>query len=119
MEKISTTIITLNEERNIGECIKSVKPFSDEILVVDSLSMDRTPVFARKLGARVVSQKFLGHVRQKQFAADKARYDWIFSIDADEKVSAELLSQILILKKEGSHSTDMPLIAGTGIFPAG
>src|SRR5208283_5428836 len=50
-----------------------------------------------------ISQKFLGHVRQKQLAVDKARYDWIFSIDADEKVSPELIAKIKYLKTNGFH----------------
>jgi glycosyltransferase involved in cell wall biosynthesis len=101
MEKISTTVITYNEEKDIADCLKSVRPFSDEILVVDSLSTDRTAAIAKRLGARVVRQRFLGHVRQKDLAARLAKHDRIFSLDADERASPGLARRILALKKEG------------------
>ncbi len=99
MSRISTCIITYNEEKNIKDCILSVKEFSDEILVVDSLSSDNTVKIAESLGAKVIKQKFLGHVKQKQFAVDNAKFDWIFSLDADERATQELAKKILELKK--------------------
>jgi len=97
--KITTAIITFNEESNIKECIESVKNFSDEILVVDSKSSDKTANIAKELGAKVIVRDWPGHVKQKQFAVDSAENDWIFSIDADERVSKELESKILEIKK--------------------
>ncbi|MBC8147340.1 MAG: glycosyltransferase, partial [Bacteroidetes bacterium] len=74
MIKLSVVIITLNEEKNIGRCIDSVIDFADDIVVVDSLSTDRTEEIAISKGARVVKQKFLGHIEQKNFAITQAKY---------------------------------------------
>lgn len=97
MPRISTTVITYNEERNIERCLRSVAPFSDEILVVDSLSTDRTVDIAKDLGARVVTNPWPGYGRQKQFALENASHRWVFSIDADEAVSPELAAEIQAL----------------------
>lgn len=94
--KISTAIITFNEEKNIKRCIDSVD-FSDEIIVVDSLSSDNTCNIARELGAKVIDQKFLGHIDQKQLAVDNCLNEWVLSLDADEEVSPELKESILKL----------------------
>ncbi len=95
--KISAVIIAFNEEQKIAEAIKSVD-WADEILVVDSESTDRTREIAESLGAKVLIEKWQGFSKQKQFAADSATHDWIFSLDADECVSEELKSEILQLK---------------------
>jgi glycosyltransferase involved in cell wall biosynthesis len=94
--KISATIITFNEENNIKRCIKSLD-FCDEIIVVDSLSNDNTCAIAKELGVKVINQKFLGHIAQKQLAVDNCNNDWILSLDADEEVSKELKESILTL----------------------
>ncbi len=94
--KLSATIISFNEEQNIGRAITSLN-FADEILVVDSLSTDRTVEIAKSMGAKVVLQKFLGHIEQKQLAVDLAQNKWILSIDADEEVSPELALEIKAL----------------------
>ena len=104
MERISAVIITRNEERNIAGCVRSVKPFSDEILVVDSLSTDSTAPVCRRLGCRVLSRAFDDFVRQKNFALSRARYDRIFFIDADERVPADLARRVAELKKTGFSS---------------
>lgn len=95
--KLSATIVTLNEERNIARAIESLR-FADEILVVDSGSTDRTRDIAFRLGARVVEEPWRGYAAQKNFAAASAAHDWIFSLDADEAVNEELESEILELK---------------------
>lgn len=91
--RVSATIITRNEAAHVGDCIRSLT-FADEIVVVDSCSTDATVQIARELGAVVIEQEFLGHVRQKQLAVDRASHDWIFSIDADERVSPDLASDV-------------------------
>jgi glycosyltransferase involved in cell wall biosynthesis len=95
--KISAVIITFNEENNIAQAIKSVA-WADEILVVDSESDDQTREIAESLGARVLTQKWLGFSKQKQFAIENASNSWIISIDADEAVSDQLREEILQLK---------------------
>lgn len=93
--KITATIITLNEEAFIGDCLKSLD-FADEIVVVDSGSSDRTEEICRAHDkVRFHSQDWLGFGRQKNLAASLASNDWIFNIDADERVSPRLRESIL------------------------
>ena len=91
--KISATIITFNEEANIREACESVA-WADEIVVVDSQSTDQTAQLASQSGARVISREWPGFAAQKQFASDVASHDWIFSLDADERVSDQLRASI-------------------------
>lgn len=101
MSKLSVVIITLNEENNIGPCIDSVQGLADEIIVVDSYSTDRTVAIATQKGAKVFQHKFEGYTKQKNTAAQHATHDYVFSIDADERVSAELYQSILEAKQKG------------------
>jgi glycosyltransferase involved in cell wall biosynthesis len=98
--KVSAAIITLNEERNIARAMESLR-CCDEIVVVDSGSIDRTAEIAAKLGARVVECPWGGYARQKNFAAECAAHDWILSIDADEALSEALEGEIWQIKKNG------------------
>jgi len=95
--KISATVITFNEESNIKAACESVA-WADEILVVDSNSTDATRDLASGCGARVIVNSWPGFGAQKHFAVEQARYDWIFSLDADERVSDELRGAIEVLK---------------------
>jgi len=90
---ISLVVVTKNEEKNIERCLRSV-PFASDILVLDSGSHDRTVEIAKKLGARVFEQHWLGFGAQKNKAAELANYDWILSLDADEALSPELVQEI-------------------------
>jgi glycosyltransferase involved in cell wall biosynthesis len=87
--KITATIITLDEAENIRAACESVS-WADEILVIDSESADNTRDLAAQAGARVLINPWPGFSKQKQFAVENATYDWIFSLDADERVSPEL-----------------------------
>lgn len=98
--KISATIITFNEERNLPRAIESLR-CADEILILDSGSNDRTVEIAEKLGARVIESAWSGFANQKNMAAEKATHDWILSIDADESLSEALEGEIWQLKKNG------------------
>jgi glycosyltransferase involved in cell wall biosynthesis len=98
MIKLSAVIITFNEERNIERCIRSVQGIVDEVLVVDSLSTDRTVEIAESLGARVIHQKFLGHIQQKNFALAEATFDHCISLDADEALDETLQKSVLDAK---------------------
>lgn len=95
--KISATIITLNEADNIRAACESVA-WADEIVVVDSESTDATRGIAEDSGARVIMRPWPGFAEQKQFAAEAATHDWIFSLDADERVSDELRAAIADLR---------------------
>jgi glycosyltransferase involved in cell wall biosynthesis len=98
--KISATIITYNEERNIARAIESLR-CADEIVVMDSSSSDRTVEIAEKLGAKVNDSPWPGYAKQKNLAAERASYDWILSIDADESLSEALEAEIWSIKKNG------------------
>lgn len=100
MIKLSAVIITLNEEKNIARCIESLKPVADEILVVDSLSTDKTRAICESYRVRFVEQKFLGYVEQKNFALNLATYDHVLSLDADEALDERLQKEILKVKAD-------------------
>jgi glycosyltransferase involved in cell wall biosynthesis len=103
--KITATIITLNEAEHIRAACESVA-WADEILVVDSESSDATREIAEQCGARVVVNAWPGFSAQKQFAVDSATHDWIFSLDADERVSPELKESILALRDKDASTLD-------------
>jgi glycosyltransferase involved in cell wall biosynthesis len=96
--KISATIITCNEAANIREACDSVS-WADEIIVVDSGSTDQTRGIAESCGARVFNREWPGFAAQKQFAVDQTTNEWIFSLDADERVSEELKATIAKLRQ--------------------
>lgn len=90
---VSAVIITKNEEKNIAECIESLA-WADEIVVVDSGSDDRTVEIAKGYTDQVYVKTWEGQGMQKNYAVDLARGPWIFSIDADERVSREAAEEI-------------------------
>lgn len=110
--KISATIITFNEERNIARAIESLR-CCDEIVVVDNGSVDRTVEIAEKLGARVIEEPWHGYAAQKNFASEQATHDWVLSIDADEALTEALEGEIWQLKKTGPQydAYTMPRLA--------
>jgi len=91
---ISAVIITHNEEDNIAKCLSSLTGL-DEIVLVDSGSTDRTIKIAKKYGAKIIHQQWLGFGPQKKFAVAQAKNNWIFSIDADEYLTDNLKSSLL------------------------
>jgi len=101
MIKISATIITKNEEESIERCILSLKDIADEIIVIDSFSIDRTEEICRNLNVNFYQNKFEGHIQQKNYAITKAKYDYILSLDADEALSEELIEELVELKNKG------------------
>jgi glycosyltransferase involved in cell wall biosynthesis len=92
-QKISVTIITLNEEENIRDCLKSVK-WADEIIVSDSGSTDATREICGEFGAKVFTDEWHGFGKQKNLCEERASGQWILNLDADERVSSELASEI-------------------------
>jgi glycosyltransferase involved in cell wall biosynthesis len=101
--KISATIITFNEESNIKAACESVA-WADEVVVVDSNSTDRTREVAESCGARVITNAWPGFGAQKQFAVDRSQHEWIFSLDADERVSDELKQSIQSLRSQNDRA---------------
>ncbi len=91
---ISAVVLTKNEEKNIRECLDGLK-WCDEILVIDDNSEDKTEEIARLEGARVIKSRVNSNFAgQRNFALDRASFDWIFFVDADERVSQELAEEI-------------------------
>ncbi len=95
--RLTVTVITLDEERNLPRCLASVEGLADEIVVVDSGSRDRTRQVAEAFGARFLENPWPGHKEQKQLAVDRAGNDWILSLDADEWITPELRAEISTL----------------------
>ena len=97
--KISASIITHNEEKNIGNCIDSLGQVADEIVVLDSFSSDATKDLAIEKGAQVIQKNFIGFTAQKQLAIEYCSHDFILSLDADERLSDELIQSIQKIKR--------------------
>src|SRR6266705_244111 len=96
MQTIAAVVITKNEERNISECLESLK-WVDELIVVDAESSDRTVELAKAYTPKVFVRTWPGYGPQKNFAMAQATADWILIIDADERVSDELREEIQAL----------------------
>ena len=93
--KLSVLILAKNEEDNIKECIESVL-FADEIIVIDDYSTDSTAEIAQKLGAKVVQRAMDGDWgAQQTFAINQASCDWIYFIDADERMTNKLADEVI------------------------
>lgn len=103
MALISAVIITYNEEKNIERCLKSLLRVSDEIIVLDSFSTDRTEEICKRYGVKFFTHGFDGYRQQKNFAVALASHDWILSLDADEALSTELEDSILKIKDSPTH----------------
>jgi glycosyltransferase involved in cell wall biosynthesis len=100
MEKISVAIITRNEERNIRDCLESVK-WADEIVVVDNGSTDGTLKVCQEYRARVYQEGWKGFSAQKNSAIEKTSNEWVLSLDADERIGPELRQEIENTLQEG------------------
>lgn len=109
---ISACIITLNEEDNIDRCLSSLD-FTNEIIIVDSGSIDKTIEIASKYNAAIYTRKFDNYVNQKNFCISKAKNEWVLSLDADEAISPELKSELLLLAERDfscNHGFEVPRI---------
>jgi glycosyltransferase involved in cell wall biosynthesis len=93
MVPVSAVLITRNAAATLDACLESLA-FADEIVIIDSGSTDATVEIARQRGARVVQKEWLGFGRQKQFAVEQAKHDWVLCLDADERVSPKLATSI-------------------------
>ncbi len=99
-QKISVVLLTRNEEAMITDCLKSVS-WADEVVVVDSGSTDRTVSLCCRPKVRVFNHPWCGFGKQRDFAVKMTRFPWVLSLDADERVSAELAEEI---KKTLAHA---------------
>ncbi|QQG40353.1 MAG: glycosyltransferase family 2 protein [Candidatus Levyibacteriota bacterium] len=111
MPSLSVVLATYNEEKNLPDCLKSVRGITDEIVVVDGGSKDKTVDVAKKYGARVIitTNPSIFHIN-KQKAIDIATKDWILQLDGDERVTPELKKEILDVldKKPETNGYWMP-----------
>jgi glycosyltransferase involved in cell wall biosynthesis len=101
--RVSAIIVCFNEETNIRACLESVR-WCDEIIVVDSHSTDRTLEITREFTERIFVRDWPGYREQKQFALDQAQTEWVLNVDADERVSPELRSEI---QRELNHGDSL------------
>jgi hypothetical protein len=92
-ETVSACVIARDEEDRLPGCLASLA-FCEEVVLVDSGSRDRTREIAAAAGARVIENPWPGFAAQRNFALDHASGDWVLEIDADERVSAELATEI-------------------------
>jgi glycosyltransferase involved in cell wall biosynthesis len=95
---ISGLVITFNEEKNIGKCVDALFKVCDEVIVVDSLSKDRTVEIATGKGAIVISQVFLGDGPQRTHGLPYCKNDWVLNLDADEYLDED--AEEFILKEK-------------------
>lgn len=100
---LSVIILTKNEGERIAACLQSVS-WADEVVVIDSRSQDNTIGIAQKLGAKVHQREFDNYVNQKNWAMTKSSGDWVFFVDADERVLEPLKEEILELLKSTDFS---------------
>ena len=92
-QKITAFVITHNEEKNIEGCLGSIS-WSDEIVIVDSMSTDRTLDIAKKYTKNIYQKEFTNFSEMKNFALSKATNHWVLSLDADERMSVEIKEEI-------------------------
>ncbi|HEY3323863.1 MAG TPA: glycosyltransferase family 2 protein [Planctomycetota bacterium] len=97
---ISVLILTFNEDQNLPACLDSVK-WSDDIVVFDSFSSDRTVEIARAAGARVLQRRFDDYGSQREAARTQSnfKHEWVLAVDADERVDSELAAEVLSIAK--------------------
>tara|TARA_Y100000590_G_scaffold77643_1_gene86087 strand:- start:647 stop:1384 length:738 start_codon:yes stop_codon:yes gene_type:complete len=100
MKNLSVTIITKNEEKNIGRCLESLK-WADETVVVDTESSDRTVEICQQYTGRIFNESWHGYGKQKNICAGHAKNRWVLNVDADEVVTPELAEEILSILKNG------------------
>ena len=101
MKKLSVSIITFNEEKNIRRCLESVSTLADEIVVVDSFSTDKTEAICREFDVKFSTHIFEGHIEQKNIALAYCSNPVVLAVDADEALSEKLLESIKIEKEKG------------------
>ena len=110
MKRLSVFIITHNEEKNIKACLESIK-WADEIVVVDNDSNDNTIKICKEYTDRIFQEEWKGYAKQKQSALEKTSTDWVFSLDADERVPHELfleIKEILAFDYENFYGYQVP-----------
>ena len=106
---LSAVLITKNEGHNLADCLETLK-FCTEIIVVDSGSTDDTVEVARRFTSKVFQKSWTNFAEQRNYAASLATQPWIFSIDADERVSSALAAELqsLVANPQGHTAFAVP-----------
>lgn len=109
MKDITVIILTKNEEKNITAAVKSAKQIADRVIVVDSGSTDQTLDLAATAGAETCFHEWSTHARQFNWALDNCciNTEWVFRLDADERITPELAKEILQLQGNGYDGYEM------------
>jgi glycosyltransferase involved in cell wall biosynthesis len=102
MSKITAVVAVYNEEKNIEECLKTLE-FADEIIVIDAQSIDKTASIAQSLGAKVITSDMMYPEQNKNLGIENASNEWVFILDADERVTPELASEIKEVAESGDY----------------
>ncbi|MDY6793032.1 MAG: glycosyltransferase family 2 protein [Thermodesulfobacteriota bacterium] len=95
MINISVCMITFNNERTVERALKSVLPWANEIIVVDSFSTDETPKIAQQYASHFEKRHWPGHMNQYNYCISKAKNEWVIFIDADEEISPKLAKEMM------------------------
>lgn len=100
--KLTVLIPCKNERRHIRPCIEAVQEFADEILVADSGSTDGTLEIIRSIGGcRIIEREYIDSGNFKNWAIPQAKYEWVLLVDADERITRELRTEIQQILKNG------------------
>lgn len=105
---ISVFLIALNEADRIGPTLAAARQVSDDLIVIDSGSVDGTQDVARSYGARVIHNDWPGYGLQKRFGEEQCRHDWVLNLDADEVMPDDLIAEINALFARSGESGDAP-----------
>jgi len=108
MARISAVILTLNEERNIGRCLRSLEGVVEEVIVIDAFSKDKTEEICATHNVRFIQREWAGYSAARNFGIQQANYSYIFFVDADEALSEELRLHLLSIKGqlEGGYAVN-------------
>ena len=103
MKGLTVIVITYNEEENIRACLESVK-WADEIVILDSYSNDNTVKICKEYTEKIFFNEWLGFGKQKNLCIEKANFDWILNLDADERIASEMKEEIInVLNQENIY----------------
>ena len=115
---VSAIILTYNEEKNLSACLNSLHDIVEEIIIVDSYSNDKTLEIVKKYTDKIYQNPFSTHSKQWKWAIDNIslKNEWIFAIDADQRISPELNRELKELFRNNADTADGYYINRKQIF---
>lgn len=118
--KLTVLIPTFNEQALLPDCLASARELADEILVVDSFSTDKTVEIAKAAGAKVEQHEYVNSAAQKNWAIPRCAHEWVFILDADERITPELKAEIqALLARDGGPDRDGYFVVRRNFFLGG